>query len=782
MKCHVIRLNDRQLPISIGNKAKNLRWLQDKGFRIPKTFVCIWEAYQSYLQDDTQIVEQLVAELEEIIDPQKTYVVRSSANIEDDLECSFAGQFRSVLNLRGVKDILQGIWSIWATTKSVKVESYLNGVQGEGKNIKMGVIIQEMVPPFISGVAFSKNPITTFDEVVIEAVQGCGELLVQDGITPMRWVNKWGTWIEKPENSDEVPAYIEDVVRQVTLISRKFGSDVDLEWVYDGQDIYWLQVREITSIANTQFFSNKISKEQLPGLIKPLVWSVNVPVTNGQWVKLLTEIIGENDLDPNSLARAFYYQAYFDMGTFGEIFNLLGLPRESLEMMMGMIPPGSGKPPIKPSMTTFRLLPRLIKFLIDKWTIGDRIEDAIPNLRAQHLDFAEIPLDHPDETVLIEQLDRFYKLQEQTTYFNIVVPLLMQAYNGILKSRLKSIGVDYQRFDLTEGMSEMVAFDPNCKFAALNQQWQQIDEQTQEKILNQGYENLAEDPDLEAFRKAVDEVLTQFGHLSDSGNDFSYTRWCENPDLILHLVAKFEKPETRDDEKIRPSDLVLKGLKGRLTKIILDRARKFRLYREDISSMYIHGVSTFRKFYLALGDCLVARGLLASREDIFYLYDPEIRAFIHGETDGSEFNSLVKMRDQEMENSRNLILPEVIFGNAPPIMTAESREILRGTPTSRGYYTGPIKVVRGIRDFDKLVEGDVLVVPYSDVSWTPLFAKVCAVISESGGILSHCSIVAREYNIPAVVSVSGALLLKDHTMVTVDGYAGKVLVHEPEPE
>lgn len=782
MKRHIVRLNDRKLPISIGNKAKNLRWLQDKGFRIPTTFVCIWEAYQFYLQDDTQIVEQLIAELEEIIDPHTTYVVRSSANIEDDLERSFAGQFRSVLNLKGVKDILQGIWSIWATTDSVKVESYLNGVQGEGKNIKMGVIIQEMVPPLISGVAFSKNPITTFDEVVIEAVRGSGELLVQDGITPMRWVNKWGAWIEKPENDSEVPAYIEEVVRQTSLISQKFGGDVDLEWVFDGQNLYWLQLREITSIANTQFFSNKISKEQLPGLIKPLVWSVNVPITNGQWVKLLTEIIGENDLDPNSLARAFYYQAYFDMGTFGQIFNLLGLPRESLEMMMGMVPPGSGKPPIKPSMTTFRLLPRLIKFLIDKWTIGKRIEEAIPRLRAQHLDFAGASLVQLDESDLLEKLDCFYKLQEQTTYFNIVVPLLMQAYNGILKSRLKSIGVDYQRFDLTEGMSEIETFDPNHKFVALNRHWQQIDEETQEKILEQGYNYLAENPDLETFCYAVDEVLSQFGHLSDSGNDFSYARWCENPDLILRLVAKFEIPETRDDGKIRPGDLALKGLKGYLTKIFLRRARKFRLYREDISSMYIHGVSTFRKFYLALGDCFVARGLLASRQHIFYLYDAEIRAFIHGNTDGSEFDSLVKMRHQEMENSGNLILPEVIFGDAPPIMTAESREILRGTPTSRGYYTGPIKVVRGIRDFDKLVEGDVLVVPYSDVSWTPLFAKVGAVISESGGILSHCSIVAREYNIPAVVSVSGALHLKDHIRVTVDGYAGKVLIHETEHE
>ena len=90
-----------------------------------------------------------------------------------------------------------------------------------------------------------------------------------------------------------------------------------------------------------------------------------------------------------------------------------------------------------------------------------------------------------------------------------------------------------------------------------------------------------------------------------------------------------------------------------------------------------------------------------------------------------------------------------------------------------------MKVVRGIRDFDKVEAGSVLVIPYSDVGWTPLFTKAGALIAESGGMLSHSSIIAREYNIPAVVSVSGACQLKDNTVVSVDGYLGEILIHEP---
>jgi pyruvate,water dikinase len=87
-------------------------------------------------------------------------------------------------------------------------------------------------------------------------------------------------------------------------------------------------------------------------------------------------------------------------------------------------------------------------------------------------------------------------------------------------------------------------------------------------------------------------------------------------------------------------------------------------------------------------------------------------------------------------------------------------------------------VVTGLGDFHKLNHGDVLIIPFSDVSWTPLFARAGAVVSESGGILSHSSIIAREYNIPAVVSVNQVTHIPDGRRVVVDGYRGIVTVLE----
>ena len=127
-----------------------------------------------------------------------------------------------------------------------------------------------------------------------------------------------------------------------------------------------------------------------------------------------------------------------------------------------------------------------------------------------------------------------------------------------------------------------------------------------------------------------------------------------------------------------------------------------------------------------------------------------------------------------MDACRDVVLPGIIYGNQPPPIDFPMDTTLAGTPTSCGYYQGPVRVIGGLHEFDKLQAGDVLVIPFSDVGWTPLFAKAGAVIAESGGILSHSSIIAREYNIPAVVSVPGACRLQDGTVVTVDGYSGRI--------
>lgn len=142
-----------------------------------------------------------------------------------------------------------------------------------------------------------------------------------------------------------------------------------------------------------------------------------------------------------------------------------------------------------------------------------------------------------------------------------------------------------------------------------------------------------------------------------------------------------------------------------------------------------------------------------------------------------DYRAVAAHHKAEIERYRHIPLPPIIYGDEPPPVQDPSLEKLIGIPTSIGHYTGRVASVRGLQDFPKVKQGNVLVIPYSDVGWTPLFARAGAVVSESGGLLSHSSIVAREYNIPAVVSADGAMRLKDDTLVTVNGHTGEVIIH-----
>lgn len=198
-----------------------------------------------------------------------------------------------------------------------------------------------------------------------------------------------------------------------------------------------------------------------------------------------------------------------------------------------------------------------------------------------------------------------------------------------------------------------------------------------------------------------------------------------------------------------------------------------------MGSLYTYGYGLFRVYFLALGERLTERGLVGSPEDIFYLSLDKVREIVETAPPEGNCSARIAQRKREMQECQAVTPPSIIYGDeALPLETCTSNK-LKGTPTSRGHYTGPVRVVQGLRDFDKVQDGDVLVISYSDVGWTPLFIRARAVVAESGGILSHSSIIAREYNIPAVVSVPGACRLKDNTVVTVDGYQGEIVVHEP---
>jgi phosphohistidine swiveling domain-containing protein len=776
---YVVPLQSRRLPKSVGNKAYQLQYLIAHGYRVPQSYVCTWDAYLDYLQKDRSVLFKVKEELATLLDEHASYAVRSSANVEDSLDYSFAGQFQTCLNVVGLEQVVAAVMEVWQSAHSETTAAYLQRIDPEKTiQLKMAVLIQEMVDPVFSGVAFSKNPITAFDEVVVESVKGSGTILVQDGYNPQRWINKWGGWVEQPEIPEISKDLAEEVVNQTNRLSQILDRDLDLEWTYDGQNLYWVQIRDITTLRAPNIYSNKIARETTPGLVQPLVWSVTVPIPSKAWVNLITEVIGDNDLEPDSLMRAFHYRAYHNMGIFGRVFESLGLPRESLEMIMGVIPPGAGKPPIKPSLKTARLIPRFIRFFWDKWTFAKKLEENYPRLYEESRKHAIDPAPELDKRELLTVIDQLIPLTEEASYYTIVTIILMQLYNGLLTSRLKTFGVDFQNFDLTEGMTELTQYDPNVSFAALNRSFERLDEANKDRIRSGGYAALQQMIGVDDFKHEMAIFFEQFGHLSDSTGHFGDKPWRETPDMIMELVTSYEAPKEVPANMVQLDDLPLSGLNGWIFKFLYHRARQFRFLRERYSSLFSYYLMLFRAYYLSIGEKFVENQLLRLKDDILFLYDDEVRAFIQGERTGEDFSNLAGQREDAISQCEDAIVPDVIFGDAiPPIITSFSGR-LSGTPTSRGYYKGPVRVVLGVGDFPMVQSGDVLVIPYSEVSWTPLFTKAGAVIAESGGILSHSSIIAREYSLPAVVSVTAATRqLQNGMVVTVDGYQGQITIH-----
>jgi phosphohistidine swiveling domain-containing protein len=773
----VLALDQVREPSKIGNKAFNLRFLSQRAFATPVTFVCTTDAFARYLHGDPHITRMVRDELSRSIDPRRRYAVRSSASLEDSLDYSCAGQFKTELNVQGIDAIMQAVQTVWDSSQSPSAHTYLEKMARDLHDLKMSVIVQEMVSPVVSGVAFSRNPITGLDEVIVEAVPGSGEALVQDGITPERWVHKWGQWVQRPSQGQIGMQVVEQVVDQTRTIARTYGKPVDLEWVYDGQRVHWVQLRQITSLQGVSLYSNRIAKEMMPGIIKPLVWSIQVPIHAGLWARVFEEIVGPNRVRVEDLVKPFYYQAYFNMGVIGDILETMGMPRDGFEVMMGIEAPREHRPSFKPTSTTWRLMPRMLGFVWSKWRYGNTLPQTIAALQEKWQGVSANEVHTLNERELVASIERLISMVEEVELCNLLTQVLMMAHHGMLQGQLRKLGLDLEAIASVDPEQALAPHDVNGHLAALHARFTSLDSGLQGRIQNTTFAELASIEGAETFARELAHFMDDFGHLSDSSNDFSAISWRESPDELLKMVIAYPDPKFTQASRCCLDEIKLSRMKRAYLKSFCTRTLAFKRHREEVGFLFTYGMGIMRCHFLALGDRLSRRGALDTPEDIFYLSWDEVRTLTTNDTLPSSPAELIGSRKHEMEAARTVTPPSIIYGDKPAPLEILSGDRMTGTPTSRGYYRGVVKVARGLQDANKINEGDVLVIPYSDIGWTPLFAHAGAVVAESGGMLSHSSIVAREYNIPAVVSVAGACTLADGTVVTVDGYKGEIIVH-----
>lgn len=748
----------------MGSKAANIHFLLRQGIKVPESWVIIWTAYEDNLRDSQATQLAIARELDEIIDPQKSYAVRSSASVEDSGEFSCAGLFNSYLQVQGMENIITSISNVWSSLESPEFASYCKHNMSAENNPRMAVIIQEMVQPLFSGVVFTKNPVSGFSETIIESGPGTGESQAQSHKDPERWVSKWGIWSQRPEEGLLSQDLARQIVSKATDISRQYKKPADLEWAWDGKELYFLQVRPITRL-DIPVYSNRIAREMIPGIIKPLVWSVNTQLINPVWVYILERLTGESSWSPESLTGHYYYRAYFNMNIFGRVFERLGMPAEALELLFGLEQDGPEKPKMQPGIGIIHRLPGLMSFSISLVGINNRLDRLVKVKKPAYEKLATNMENELDTREYLQLASQIFDETREVAYYNIMVPMLAMMHHRLFSGLLGKHGCDVRLMELRGAREAAALYNPQHTLQALH------------KAYFEGLDIDAENASLppekeELLKKDIDKFLKDFGHLSDSGNDCSSIPWRESPDLIRRMIVQ----QRIDNDNHQPQlyqDLDLPLGQRILTGILFRRTSRFVVDREKISSLYTYGYGQFRTCFVKLGEQLVKQGVLADKEDVYFLYWSELVELVDAQKPEPQ-QALVSSRRQEIEYYRKVAVPEIILGSEQPPVVKGVQVELHGIPTSLGTYSGPARVILGIEDFEKIKEGDVLIIPFADVGWTPLFAKAGAVVSESGGILSHTSIVAREYRIPAVVSVSGACQLEDGVRVTVNGYNGDI--------
>ncbi|MBD1215283.1 MAG: glycerol-3-phosphate acyltransferase [Dolichospermum circinale Clear-D4] len=734
----------------VGAKAATLSQIKRWGYSVPKGWVLAPD------DDPTQLIE--------FLQPSQLspLVVRSSAIGEDSQQASAAGQYETILNVTSKEELRQAIAQVQASYNHPSAVEYRR--HRSLKDAAMGVLIQQQVQSVFSGVAFSRDPIAQQGEaVVIEAVSGSPTQIVSGKITPEQYqVVIAGDEKLSCLQFDGIGKIPQALIKQVAYLARRLerrylGIPQDIEWSYDGQNLWVLQSRPITTLL--PIWTRKIAAEVIPGVIHPLTWSINSPLTCGVWGEIFTIVLGEQakSLDFAQTATLHYSRAYFNASLLGEIFLAMGLPPESLDFLTRGTT--MTKPPLNSTWTNLPGLTRLLKRELDleKDFKSDYRQVFIPALiELSNIVITELSLDQ-----LLSRIDLILDLLRQGTYYSILAPL-----SAAIRQSLFGIKAEKIDNSVTPEVASLRAMSLLAADAKQILDDDDIDYNCEpEKI----FEQLAKTTAGERILFAFDELIQDYGYLSEVGTDISVPTWRENPQpvrqLFVQLIKAGQIPDL-DDSRSQQQNLVQRrvDLKGRVTEV------------------YSRLLAELRWTFLALEEIWLQSRVLLQPGDIFFLELDEIRHLvIH--PDVAVRNHLLELiahrRSQFLQDSQIPQIPPVVYGHNPPqpitpvINPADN--ILLGIPASLGQIQGRVKILRTLQAVHDIDKNTILVVPYTDSGWVPVLVQAGGFIAEAGGKLSHGAIIAREYGIPAVMDVHNATyLLQDGQEVRIDGYKGTV--------
>jgi len=739
--------------------------------------------------------------------------VRSSATAEDLSGFSFAGQHDTHLGVADADACVRAVAACWASLWTGRAFEYRARAGFDHARADMAVVVQAMVQPDAAGVLFTADPISgDRDRVVIEAVRGLGDALVSGRVSPERLVLARS---DLAPIEGAAPCLEAGVARRVAELAlraeREFCAPLDVEWAALDGSVFLLQARPITTLRaesdeDRQIWSNVNAGEVLPDVVSPITWSVIQELMRNIFVVLLARLgldIGDHPVITRVAGRVYFSLNFLA----GVIRRVPGLRELGVEQVLGGLKGKlsarelqalADKPPPGVHFSWLRALlalPGLASWFVFR---SPRRAGAFLT-RVQRSTDALAQIDALDEPALLGRLQAI--TCDQRTFEDII------AFAGIgmmwvsqlfefCRRRLAdgNLAIANRLLAGAGGLDSAEAGLAMWRLAAFAHARSPVREAL---LAGAGLEEVDRVPGGAEFRARWDAFATEHGHHTRGEIDVINPRWSEQPDLVLGLVRGWLRgmgeadPEGRLLRIVVERDALAEDCRRRLRNpierelfaFLVRRAREGCAVRENMKSQAVRRFAVARKLLLALGARLARRGVIALAQDVFFLEVAELPEACAG----TGMRGLVA--DRRAERTRDLALdpPPVVVGRYDPARHVpepvdRGATVLTGLGVSPGSASGPARVILRADDHEHVLPGEVLVAPFTDPGWTPYFQHAAAIVMDLGGLLSHGSIVAREYGIPCVVNVGPATrIVRTGRMIHVDGDRGVVkLGAEPE--
>lgn len=736
--------------------------------------------------------------------------VRSSATAEDLGSASFAGQYLSVLDVRGLRDVISAVVRVWASLWHPWARAYRRQLEVAEDDLAMGVIVQRMVPAERSGVIFTRDPVLPA-ALRLEVVDGLGERLVSGEATPdVHQLRRPGLW---PIDGTTIDSALREAAHTALLIEERFGGQPqDVEWsVLDGR-VWVLQARPITTLEYPQpdeddgFDTAEVEgaelvatgvQEMLPGVLGPLTWTINGPMVEEAFRKLYADL----GVLPADLEGPF---TYIGRRQGRALLNLAAVKEASLAMA-GWSPAqverfylGVGEHDEDddgPGRFSWHSLVATIR--------GARLR-AKARAEAETFEAAVrmvVEADTDMSTLLDFELQAYRWRARDLAAAGVraevaVAAAAVSAYAGLEGTLRRWMGDEGLRWaqlltrDAGRGAATPVSRVAELLGARPPEVRAQLVAALEDRAaatLDEALEGAGE----EGFRFLA-EVRRELRRLG-SAAVYAGPTWLEQPEFVRSVLARppsvAEPPAAGSGaDLIELERRLFRNWRWRLTRVLTGQVvdmRRRSLYRmiADASSL-LSLRERAKSALLALGGeerrvvrelarRMAERGVLSGIEDMEMMADWELDDLL---LEGAV------VPEAEIERRRAVVERWAATPPAPLVEPAEPVDpaagvSVRGWGASPGSHRGPVRVVFDPTQAGDVPPGAVLVAPATDPSWVPLFQHAGALVIERGGPLSHAAIVAREFRLPAVLNVAGATtIFRSGDLVEVDGDAGTVRV------